>query len=380
MLRFATLSAALLTVSMALAFPTSLGEVHFGKRNLGKRNLGKRCVATINSPSDVTPSALACTTININSFTMTAGKTLALTGLANNATINLLGDVTFGFKNWNGPLMTIATKSPSSLFTFNGNGYNLNGQGQLYWDGKGSNGGVTKPNPMLSITRGGGLFEDVTILNSPTHAFTIHNTAPITVTGVNVDNSAGASLGHNTDCFNVGGTGVTLTNNTCINQDDCIGILYGSAIKFSSNVCTGGHGVSIGSVASGQTVSDVTISDNKITSSANGLRIKTVYGATSAAVTNIVYSNNHASDISQYGIVIQQDYENGSPTGKPSNGVTLGPIMFKEGNVVSVNSKAKQVYVLCGTKCTGNWEWSGLNVSGGTTGSSNYDNIVGFAM
>lgn len=40
MLRFATLSIALLTVSLALAAPTSLEEVH----------LGKRCVATINSP------------------------------------------------------------------------------------------------------------------------------------------------------------------------------------------------------------------------------------------------------------------------------------------------------------------------------------------
>jgi galacturan 1,4-alpha-galacturonidase len=29
---------------------------------------------------------------------MTAGETLALTGLANGATVNLLGDVTFGFK------------------------------------------------------------------------------------------------------------------------------------------------------------------------------------------------------------------------------------------------------------------------------------------
>jgi len=29
---------------------------------------------------------------------MTAGKTLSLTGLANGATVNLLGDVTFGVK------------------------------------------------------------------------------------------------------------------------------------------------------------------------------------------------------------------------------------------------------------------------------------------
>lgn len=94
---------------------------------------------------------------------MTAGVTLALTGLANGTTVNLLGDVTFGVKHWAGPLMTIGTKSPNSILTFNGNGasrtrlrlswinarlflgYTLDGQGQQYWDGKGANGGVTKP-------------------------------------------------------------------------------------------------------------------------------------------------------------------------------------------------------------------------------------------
>lgn len=53
---------------------------------------------------------------------MTAGKTLALTGLADGTTINLLGTVTFAARNWQGPLMTIATKSAKSNFTFNGHG------------------------------------------------------------------------------------------------------------------------------------------------------------------------------------------------------------------------------------------------------------------
>jgi galacturan 1,4-alpha-galacturonidase len=375
MLRFATLSAALLTVSSTFASPTSPEEVH----------LGKRCVATIKSPSDVTSSNLACTTINIESFTMTAGVTLALTGLANGTTVNLLGDVTFGVKHWAGPLMTIGTKSPNSILTFNGNGYTLDGQGQQYWDGKGANGGVTKPNPMIRITKGGGLFQDVTILNSPTHALSVSPSAAMTVTGVDVDNSAGDSLGHNTDCFNVGGSDITITGNTCKNQDDCVGILYGSNITFSNNTCSGGskspgHGVSIGSVASGKVVSDVTISGNTITSSVNGLRIKTVYGATSASVTNVVYSNNIASGISQYGVVIEQDYENGGPTGTPSSGVTLGPVVFSEGNEISVTSKGQKVYVLCGAKCTGSWDWSGLTITGGSSGSCNYNKIDGYGM
>jgi polygalacturonase len=33
--------------------------------------------------------------------------------------------------------------------------------GAKYWDGKGTDGGVTKPHPMVKITQGGGSFSDV---------------------------------------------------------------------------------------------------------------------------------------------------------------------------------------------------------------------------
>ncbi|KZP29615.1 glycoside hydrolase family 28 protein [Athelia psychrophila] len=111
-----------------------------------------------------------------------------------------------------------------------------------------------------------------------------------------------------------------------------------------------GHGISIGSIASDKAVSGVTISGNTITDSVNGLRIKTVYGATDASVKDVVYSGNTASGITSYGVVIEQDYENGSPTGTPSNGVTLGPVTFSGTNTIAVSSGAKEVYVLCGTE------------------------------
>lgn len=43
--------------------------------------------------------------------------------------------------------------------------------------------------------------------------------------------------------------------------------------------------------------------------------------------------------------------QNGSPTGTPSNGVTLGPVTFSGTNTITVDSGAEQVYVLCGTAC-----------------------------
>lgn len=48
---------------------------------------------------------------------MTAGETLAITGLASGTTVNLLGEVTFGVSNWAGPLFEIGTSSDSGTFT-----------------------------------------------------------------------------------------------------------------------------------------------------------------------------------------------------------------------------------------------------------------------
>ncbi|KZP10503.1 glycoside hydrolase family 28 protein [Athelia psychrophila] len=363
-----------ITVTFALALLGS--HLSMASPTPENSHLGKRCTATISSASDVTAANLACTTINIESFTMTAGKTLAITGLASGTAVNLLGEVTFGVSNWAGPLFEIGTSSDSGTFAFNGNGNTFNGQGASYWDGEGTNGGVTKPHPMLKIIKGGGTFKDVTVLNSPAQAVSVGNTATMVVSAVTINN---------TDCFDVSASDLTITGSTCMNQDDCLAINKGSSITFSNNKCSGanslvGHGISIGSIASDKAVSGVTISGNTITDSVNGLRIKTVYGATDASVKDVVYSGNTASGITSYGVVIEQDYENGSPTGTPSNGVTLGPVTFSGTNTIAVSSGAKEVYVLCGTECTGTWNWSGLKTSGGTAGSSNYDGITGYTV
>jgi polygalacturonase len=82
------------------------------------------CVGTISSLDDVA-GAITCTTININSFTVPAGKTFSL-ALADKTTVNLcksdqsfnssfihlllVGDITFGTKNWAGPLFQVTGK------------------------------------------------------------------------------------------------------------------------------------------------------------------------------------------------------------------------------------------------------------------------------
>lgn len=52
------------------------------------------------------------------------------------------------------------------------------------------------------------------------------------------------------------------------------------------------------------------IESSSVTDSTNGVRIKTVYDAT-GSVSGVTYSDITLSGITDYGIVIEQDYENG---------------------------------------------------------------------
>ncbi|KAF6784872.1 Endopolygalacturonase 1, partial [Colletotrichum musicola] len=68
--------------------------------------------------------------------------------------------------------------------------------------------------------------------------------------------------------------------------------------------------------------------------------------------------------IKKYGIVIEQDYENGSPTGKPTAGVPITDLTLS--NVKgSVASSATNVYLLCASGACKNWKWTGVSVTGG---------------
>ncbi|KAH7333872.1 endo-polygalacturonase PG2 [Rhizoctonia solani] len=336
---------------------------------------GKRCTGTISSLNDVA-AAQKCTTINIKGFTVPAGKTFALTCLSG-ATVNMLGDVKFGVANWKGPLFSIT----GTNIKFNGNGHTFDGQGPSYWDGQGGNGGVTKPHPMMKIKMSG-TYSNVKVLNSPAHVYSISNPAKLVMSKLTVDNSAGdkansksggKAAGHNTDGFDVSTTDLTIEDSNIHNQDDCIAINKGSNIIFQRNTCTGGHGISIGSVSAGATVKNVQVLNNKIVNNDQALRIKTKADATNAAVTNIVFKGNTATGTKKYGVIVDQGYP--TTLGKAGNNVAMSGITFGTNNI-AVASSGQRVAVNCGSKCTGTWDWSGLKVTGGKAGKIyNYKNI-----
>ncbi|CAE6436538.1 unnamed protein product [Rhizoctonia solani] len=338
----------------------------------------RRCTGTISSLDDVA-DAVKCSTINIESFTVPAGETFSISA-PDGATINVKGDITFGVEAWSGPLFELS----GSDITFNGNGYTFNGQGEEYWDGLGSS-GSTKPHPMMKI-KSSGTFTNLVVKNSPQQCFSIGNDDALTISKVTVDNSDGNNsnsksdgkpAGHNTDGFDVSASEVTIEDSTVTNQDDCIAINKGSNIIFQGNSCTGGHGISIGSITSDVTVSGVQILNNVVKNNANGLRIKTDASATGSTVSGIIYSGNTITGATEYGVIIDQSYP--STLGTPGTGVKLSDVTFSGTNTVSVASGAKEVEVNCGD-CSGTWDWSGLKVSGGDAGASNYGKISGFSI
>jgi polygalacturonase len=211
------------------------------------------------------------------------------------------------------------------------------------------------------------------VKNTPVQGFSINGAQDLTLDKITIDNTAGdvTNGGHNTDAFDVGSsTGVYITNANIKNQDDCLAVNSGTDIHFTGGTCSGGHGISIGSVGgrSDNTVKNVIISDSTIIDSDNGVRIKTVSGAT-GAVSGVTYKNITLKNIAKYGIVIQQDYENGSPTGKPTTGVPITGLTIQ--NVKgTVAAKGIDVYILCGKGSCSNWTWTGNSVTGGQKSTS----------
>ncbi|KAJ3374025.1 hypothetical protein GGF31_008241 [Allomyces arbusculus] len=320
----------------------------------------------------------SCSTITIKAFTVPGGQTLALDGLKDGTIVNFAGDVTFGYKEWEGPLFRVSGASDSAKVTVNGNGHILDGQGQLYWDGKGGNGGRTKPHPMVKLTAAGSVSKLV-VKNTPAHAISVGAKGALVIDGVTIDDTLGATKGgHNTDCFDVSSVnGLTIQNSICKNQDDCLALNDGKNVKFLNNQCIGGHGISIGSIKAGKHVDNVLIQGNTIADSDQALRIKTYNAAKDASVSNIHYNDNHATNIKKYGMMVVQDYTNDGETGKVDQPMPITNVNF-EGKPSTIVMNGGQAYkVLCGANsCTGTWDWSLLKISGKSkAGTSNIKNI-----
>jgi polygalacturonase len=150
----------------------------------------------------------------------------------------------------------------------------LNPDGARWWDGEGSNGGKTKPKFFYAHDLTDSTITNLHIENTPVQAVSVNGCDGLTITDMTIDNSAGDTEGgHNTDGFDIGdSTNVVITGANVYNQDDCVAVNSGTDITFSGGVCSGGHGLSIGSVGgrSDNTVDTVKFENCEVKSSVNG--------------------------------------------------------------------------------------------------------------
>ncbi|KAI8615636.1 glycoside hydrolase [Chytriomyces sp. MP71] len=276
----------------------------------------------------------------------------------------LSGTITFAKGNLkgNGPaLLTI--QGTDITFTSDPNNPGvLDGQGQLYWDGLGGNGGVPKPRMFGIYTNGQSLFHGFTLRNTPVESMSVDGSG-ITIDSVRIDNSLGDSKGgHNTDAFDVIGDGIVIKNSWVHNQDDCLAInaASGAGVQFINNTCIGGHGISIATYSTG-VVENVLVKDCVVKDSYNGIRIKTQYQSQGGRVSNVVYENLHFDNVGHFGVAIQQDYLNGGPTGKPISKTLISNI--KVINVKgSVQNGAKSTYILCAPAMCNGFHFEGVHI------------------
>ncbi|KAK7425974.1 hypothetical protein QQZ08_007556 [Neonectria magnoliae] len=319
-----------------------------------------------NGAASASKSQAACATIVLSDVAVPAGETLDLRKLSDGAHVMFKGETTWGYKEWKGPLLYISGKS---ITVEGASGAVLNADGARWWDGKGGNGGKTKPKFFSAHELTDSTIKNIYIKNTPVQAVSINGVDGLTITDMTIDDAAGdAGGGHNTDGFDIGdSTGVTITDAKVYNQDDCVAINSGNDITFSGGLCSGGHGLSIGSVGNrdNNVVDTVKFENTQVKNSVQAIRVKTVKGAT-GAVKGVTYSGITMSGISKYGILIEQNYDGGDLHGDPTSGLPITGLTLKDiSGSGAVASKGTNIAIVCGSSGCSNWTWSNVKVTGG---------------
>lgn len=371
-----TQAASTLTTSTKAAATTTSAAAVTSSAAAGDAN-----ACTVTEYADISSAVASCTNIVLSGISAPASSTIDLQALQTGATVTFAGTTSFG-TTADSDFDPIVVSGHDITIT-GADGHVIDGNGQAYWDGEGSNGGTDKPDHFFVVKKVyNGKITNLNIQNWPTHCFYINGVQGLEVTGLTLDNSAGDEpnsasgddpAAHNSDGFDISSSDtVTLDSIKVYNQDDCVAVTSGSNIIVSNMYCSGGHGLSIGSIGgkSNNTVDGVTFSDSTLVNSSNGCRIKSNSGET-GTVANVIYQNITMSGITDYGIDVQQDYLNGGPTGEPTNGVTISGIQFIDVTGTTTGDDAYDYYILCGDGSCSDFSFSGVSITGGSE-SCNY--------
>ncbi|KAJ8923907.1 hypothetical protein NQ315_006683 [Exocentrus adspersus] len=315
------------------------------------------CTISKYNADDILSAQNECDEIIIESINVPAGVTLDLTHLKTGSKLVFKGTIQWEYEEWTGPLMRI---KGTNVEVIGSDGHVLDGRGHLWWDGQGGNGGKTKPK-FLYASVVNSMIHKLNIKNTPVQAFSVNGCKDSIIQYITIDDKDGDSKGgHNTDAFNVNSSdNVTIKHCTIHNQDDCMAMNSGYNTFFTDNYCSGGHGISIGSVGNGAEVKGVKVTNCQVVDSDIGVRIKTRSGET-GSVSDVLYENIELKNIHKYGIDIQGDY--GPNDGKPTDGVPITDFTLK--NIYgTVDTGGANIYVVVANAA--DWHWSDIKITGG---------------
>ncbi|OVA01014.1 Glycoside hydrolase [Macleaya cordata] len=231
-------------------------------------------------------------------------------------------------------------------FTVEGNG-TLNGNGDIWWKNS------CKINKSRALT-----FDECK--NLRVRNFSIKDAQQMHLTFQKCINVEAINLlitapekSPNTDGIHVTHTqNIQIANCVISTGDDCISIVSGSQSVQAVNItCGPGHGISIGSLGSGNSeahVSDVKVDTARLNGTTNGVRIKTWQGGSGNA-SNITFQN-----ISMYNvknpIIIDQNYcdHKDDPCKEQESAVQISDVLYK--NITGTSASEVAVKLDCSKK------------------------------
>jgi polygalacturonase len=199
----------------------------------------------------------------------------------------------------------------------------IDGQGSDWWAAYNADNNVGRPNFIEFKKSHRILIQNVTLQNPPTfHLMLKNNNDNITIQGITI-NTPGTSP--NTDGFDISSTNVLIQNCFISDGDDNVEI-GGSALAAEITItnCTfgTGHGVSIGSITSGN-VSNLVVANCTFSGTDYGIRMKSNDGiggsSAGGTVHNLSYYNIGMTNIVKGAIVIYSYYGSVGQFGTPTS-------------------------------------------------------------
>jgi len=133
MLGFLALLGAIPFIAAAPAAPAPTAAAQLAER---------ATTCTFTNAASASKSKTSCATIVLSNIAVPSGTTLDMTKLNANTHVIFEGTTSFGYKEWEGPLVSF---SGTGITIEGASGHVIDGNGAKWWDGEGTNGGKTKP-------------------------------------------------------------------------------------------------------------------------------------------------------------------------------------------------------------------------------------------